>query len=115
MARRSPFGWVVFGSNSDDALPEAEQVLHVRLYEPVDITEFWKTELIGVSVSPCTSEAAKMSSEERAELKLIHDSCELEGNKWMMKYPWTRDPSSLPDYYAQVLKKLESTAQRLMK
>ena len=62
-----------------------------------------------MSVSPCTNEAAKMSSEERTELRLIDYSCELEGNKWMMKYPWKRDPSSFPDNYAQVLKKLEST------
>ena len=42
------------------------------------------------------------------------ESCELEGNKWMMKYPWKRDPTSLPDNYAQVLKRVEST-ERLMK
>ena len=87
VARRSPLGWVVFGSNSDDALPEAKQVLQVRLAEPVDITEFWETEAMGVSVSPCTCEAARMSSEERAELKLIEDSCELKGSKWIIKYP----------------------------
>ena len=33
----------------------------------------------------------------------------------MMKYPWQKDRSSLPDNNAQVLKKLESTKQRLMK
>ena len=50
VARRSPFGWVVFGSNSDDALPEAEQVLHVCLAEPVDINEFWKTDSMGMTM-----------------------------------------------------------------
>lgn len=115
VARKSPLGWVIFGSNSDDALPEAKQVLHVRLAEPIDLTDFWKTESMGVSVSPCTCEAAKMSTEERAELKLIEDSCELQRNKWIMKYPWKRDPSCLPDNYVQVLKKLESTERRLMK
>ena len=115
VARRSPLGWVIFGSNSDDALPEAKQVLHVRLAEPIDLREFWKTESMGVSVSPCTCEAAKMSLQEHAELKLIEDSCELQGNKWIMKYPWKRDPSSLPNNYVQVLKKLESTERRLMK
>lgn len=115
VARKSPLGWVIFGSNSDDALPEAKQVLHVRLAEPIDLTDFWKTESMGVSVSPCTCEAAKMSTEERAELKLIEDSCELQENKWIMKYPWKRDPSCLPDNYVQVLKKLESTERRLMK
>ena len=115
VAWRSAFGWVVFGSNSDGALPEAKQVLHVRLAEPVDIIEFCKTESMGVSMSPWTCEAAKMSSEQRTKLKLVDDSCELEGNKWVMKHPWKRDPSSLPDNYAQVLKRLESAKQHLMK
>lgn len=70
---------------------------------------------MGVSMSPWTCEAAKMSSEQRTKLKLVDDSCELEGNKWVMKHPWKRDPSSLPDNYAQVLKRLESAKQRLMK
>ena len=70
---------------------------------------------MGLSVSPCTCEAAKMSLQESAELKLVEDSCELQGNKWIMKYPWRRDPSSLPDNYVQVLNKLESTERRLMK
>ena len=108
VARRTPLGWVIFGANSDDALPEGEQVPHVCLAEPVDTTEFWKTESMGVSVSPCTCEATKMPSEERAKLKSKEDSCELEGNKWIMKYQWKKDPSSVPNNYAQVLKKLES-------
>ena len=115
VARRSPFGWVVFGSNSNDALPEVKQVLYVRLAKPIDLTDFWKTESMGVSVSPCTCEAAKISKEERAELKLIEDSCELQGSKWIMKYPWKKDPRCLPDNYVQVLKKLESTERHLMK
>ena len=115
MARKSPLDWVIFGSNSDEALPEAKQVLYVRLAEPIDLTDFWKTESMGVSVSPCTCEATKMSPEARAELKLIEDSCELQENKWIMEYPWKRDPSCLPDNYVQVLKKLESTERRLMK
>ena len=69
VAPRTPFGWVIFGSNSGYALPKAKQFLHVRLALPVDITGLWKTESIGVSVSPCTYEAPKMSSKERAELK----------------------------------------------
>ena len=115
VARRSPLGWVIFGSNSDDTLLEAKQVLHVRLAEPVDLTEFWKIESMGVSVVPCTCEAAEMSGQERAELKLIEESCELKENKWIMKYPWKGDPSCLPNNYVQVLKKLESTERRLMK
>ena len=115
VARRSPLGWVIFGSNSDGAQPETKQVLHVRLAEPVDLTEFWKTESMGVSVSPCTCKATKISLQERAEMKMIEESCQLQGDKWIMQYPWKRDPSCLPNNYVQVLKKLESTEQRLMK
>ena len=115
VARRSPLGWVIFGSNSDGAQPETKQVLHVRLAEPVDLTEFWKTESMGVSVSPCTCKATEMSLQERAEMKMIEESCQLQGDMWIMQYPWKRDPSCLPNNYVQVLKKLESTEQRLMK
>ena len=115
VARKGPLGWVVFGCNSENASPEVKQVLLVRLATPIDLTDFWKTESMGVSVSPCTCEAAKMSQEERAELKLIEESCKLQENKWIVKYPWKRDPSCLPNNYSQVLKKLESTERRLLK
>ena len=115
VARNSPLGWVVFGCNAEEVIPEVKQVLHVRLTTPIDLTDFWKTESMGVSVSPCTCEAAKMSVAERAELKLIEESCQLQGNKWIMKYPWKKDPLCLPNNYAQVLKKLEATERRLAK
>ena len=79
MAQRSPLGWVIFRSNLDDVLPEAKQVLHVRLAKPIDLRELWKTESMGMSVSPCMYKAAKMSLQEGTELKLIEDSCELQG------------------------------------
>lgn len=39
----------------------------------------------------------------------------LEEKKWVMKYPWKKDPQFLPDNYSQVLKKMESTERRLSK
>ena len=52
VARKSPLGWVVFGSNSRDAMWEVKRVLLVRLTTAVDLTDFWKTESMRVSVSP---------------------------------------------------------------
>ena len=98
-ARNSPLGWVMFGVKSQSSRSEVKQVLHVRFAPPVDISEFWKTESMGVSVSPCTCEAAKMSPQERAEMKLIEESCSLEDNKWTVKYPWKKDSKELPDNY----------------
>ena len=57
----SPLGWVISGVKSYTSNPEVKQVLHVRFAAPVDITEFWKTESMGVYVPPCTCEAVKMS------------------------------------------------------
>ena len=112
--RESPLGWVIFGVKSHNSHPAVKQVLHVRFAPSVDISEFWKTESMGVSVSPCTCEAAKMSPQERIEMKMIEDSSCLKDNKWTMKYPWRRDPNDLPNNYAQVVKKMESTERRLL-
>ena len=81
----------------------------------VNMTDFWKTESMGVSIAPCTCEGAKLSAQEREELKLIEESCQLQGNEWIIKYPWKRSPSILPNNYIQVRKKLESLERRLMK
>ncbi|XP_068762300.1 uncharacterized protein [Montipora capricornis] len=93
-----------------------KQVLHVRLATPTYITDFWKTEAMGVSLTSCTCKAGKMSKEEKAELKLIEESCKLQGKGWLMKYhPWKKDPACLPNNYTQVLKKQESNERCLMK
>ena len=115
VARRSPLGWVIFGSNAEDVMPEIKQVSLVSLVPPVDLTDFWRTESMGVSVSPCTCEASKLSAQEREEMKIIEESAKLQGNKWIKKYPWKRDPSSLLNNYPQVCKKLETIECRLMK
>ena len=82
--RKSPLRWVIFGVKSQRSPPEVKQVLHVRFAPPADLSEFWTNESMGVSVSPCTCEAAKISPQERTEMKIIEESC--------MKYPWKRDP-----------------------
>ena len=115
VTRKSPIGWVIFGSNAEDLMPEIKQVSLVRLTAPVDLTDFWRAESMSVSVSPCTCEAAKLSAQEREELKTIEESCQLQGNKWVMKYPWKKYPNCLPNNYPQVRKKLEAIERRLMK
>ena len=109
VARKSLLGWVIFGSNAEDLTPQIQQVSLIHLSQSVDVTEFWTTEAMGVSIRPCTCEDVKVSAQEREELKIIEGSCQLQGNKWMMKYPWKRSPLDLPDNYSQVWKKLGST------
>lgn len=112
--RKSPLGWVIFGVNGG-VKNERKQVLHVRLANPIDITNFWMTESMGVNVQPCMCKSDQMSNLERKELKIIEESCQLKENRWEMSYPWKRDASLLPNNYEQVLKKLESTERRLLK
>ena len=114
VARKSPLGWVLFGNKSGTATAgEAMRVLHVKFTAPVDISEFWKTESMGVLVKPCVCEADKLSQVEREEKVLIDKSADKIGNQWMIPYPWRKEPRSLPDNRNQALKGLESTERRL--
>ena len=114
VARHSPLGWVVFG-----AVPgkqsEASHVYHIKLETPVDMTDFWTTESMGVSVKPCSCDAGKLSQIEREEAKIIEESCEKIGNQWLIPYPWKKDPRQLPNNKSQAMKKLEATERRLLK
>ena len=54
VARKSPLGWAIFGSNAKDLMPQIKQVSIVRPAQPADMTDFWKTESMGVSIASCT-------------------------------------------------------------
>ena len=114
VARNSPLGWVIFGI-SPGSESQVNKVYHVKFSSPVDITDFWKTESMGVDVKPCVCEVDKLSQIEREEAKIIEDSCEKVGDQWLMPYPWKRDPKSLPDNKVQAVKRLEAPERRLAK
>ena len=114
VARHSPLGWVVFGAVPGEQ-SEASHVYHIKLETPVDMTDFWTTESMGVSVQPCNCEAGKLSQIEREEAKIIEESCEKLGNQWLIPYPLKRDPRQLPNNKSQAMKKLEATERRLLK
>lgn len=114
VARWSPLGWVVFGA-TNGCQGNVNRVLSVQLSRPVDITDFWTTEAMGVSPKSCECDAEKLSPIERREKKIIEDSCKRVGSQWMVGYPWKKDRNLLPDNRSQALRKLESTERRLMK
>ena len=87
----------------------------MKFSSPVDITDFWKTESMGVDVKPCVCQADKLSQTEREEAKIFEDSCEKVGDQWLMPYPWKRDPKSLPNNKVQAVKRLQATEWRLVK
>ena len=115
VARKSPLGWVVFGSTTGKSSCDTHRVYHVKHATPVDLFEFWTTETMGVEVKPCVCEADKLSPIEREEKRLIEKSAGKVGDQWMISYPWEKDPKLLPDNKDQAVKRLESTERRLSK
>ena len=49
-AGKSPLGWVVFGETSQDAY-EKSQILRMKYTTPVDLSDFWTMETMGVAVT----------------------------------------------------------------
>ncbi|XP_068723496.1 uncharacterized protein [Montipora capricornis] len=114
IARQSPLGWVIFGATSGKH-EQVNRVFSVKVPTPIDMTDFWTTETMGVAAKPCECEADKLSPVERRELKIIEDSCQRIGHQWLIPYPWKRDPKELPNNEAQAKKKLEAIESRLSK
>ena len=112
VARQTPLGWVVFGGSSGNTQP-ASRIMFVKYATPVDLSDFWKTESMGVEVKACVCEADKLSQVEREEAEIISKSCRKIGQQWMIPYPWKRDPKSLPDNRSLALNRLEGTERRL--
>ena len=112
VARQTPLGWVVFGGSSGNVQP-ASRILFLKYAMPVDLSDFWKTETMGVEVKPCICEADKLSQVEREEAEVISQSCQKVGKQWMVPYPWKKDPKLLPDNKSLALKRLEATERRL--
>ena len=109
VARHSPLGWIIFGAIP--GLQQTSRIFHVQYTRPVDLTDFWTSEAMGVSQS--NIEMPKLSKIEQEETKLIEQGCKLIGNRWEMAYPGKTDPKTLPDNREQAVKKMEATEKRL--
>ena len=83
------------------------RVFSVKVPTPIDMTDFWTTETMGVAAKPCECDADKLSDVERKELKIIEDSCQKIGRQWPIPYPWKRDPKD----EVQAKKKMEATVK----
>lgn len=114
VARNTPLGWVAFSGSSEDAQVNG-CVYHVRFAAPVEMSDFWKTETMGVAVKPCVCAADKLTQAEKEEAEIISKSCEKICNQWMVPYPWKKDPVLLPDNKPLAMKRLEATERRLKK
>ena len=112
IARQFPLGLVIFGATPGKH-EQVNRVFNVKVPMPIDMTDFWTTETMGVAAKPCECEADKLSPVERRELKIIEDSSQKIGHRWLIPYPWKRDPKELPNNEVQAKKKMEATDRRL--
>ena len=110
IARQCPLGWVIFGATPGKH-EQVKRVFSVKVPTPIDMTDFWTTEAMGLAAKPCECEADKLSPVERREFKIAEDSCQKIGHQWL----WRRDPKELPNNEVQAKKKLEATGRRLSK
>ena len=113
VARKTPLDWVIFGGSPGNMPATSHEVLHVKFSEPVDLTDFWRTESIGVQVRPCVCDADKLSHVEREEYEAIAKATRKVGSQWEIGYPWKKDPELLPDNKELALRRLQSTERML--
>ena len=116
VARKFPLGWVIFGNSTSRDLDNVTiTVLQVKKINPVDLSDFWTTESMGVQIDPCVCDATKLSQLDREEKIVLENSARKVGNQWMIPYPWKRNIAELPDNKERAAKRLESTERRLLK
>ncbi|XP_041469930.1 uncharacterized protein LOC121419541 [Lytechinus variegatus] len=94
MARRSPLGWVIFGSTTE-GYPEGA-VLHVTVNSPLDLRKSLTTEGMKVCNDPQRCQHSRMIEQEDEEFRVISSSsssCEKMEKQWLDQYPRRKDQS----------------------
>lgn len=125
--RQTPLGPVIFGG--EDCCPNSSPMgmgciglqLNVRVTPPVDLTDFWTTESMGVAPPHCDCPYREeeilhpMTATEMEENRRIRKSAKKIDNQWLIPIPWSKDPSKLPNNYYQALSKLKGLERRLLR
>ncbi|XP_041467150.1 uncharacterized protein LOC121417494 [Lytechinus variegatus] len=91
VARRSPLGWVIFGSTTE-GYPEGA-VLHVTINSPLDLRKSLTTEGMKVCNDPQRCQHSRMTEQEDEEFRVISSSCEKMEKQWLDQYPRRKDQS----------------------
>ena len=110
VARKSPLGWVIFGSAQGDVSARTASMFHIRFSTPVVLTDFWTAESMGVQVDQCVCNENKFYQINWEEMKLIEESAVKVSKQWMIP-----NPEDLPDNKEHVKKLPESTEYKLLK
>eukprot|EP00794_Sanderia_malayensis_P021204 gene21204-23286_t len=90
----------------------------------IKIEDFYSTEAMGVQCyakcggckcGSCPTGGKDYTLKEERELSLIDKGLKYENEHWVAKYPWIKDPYSLPDNKQAVFGMLKSTERQLSK
>ena len=100
----------MFGTTSESTTTNG--LCHIKMKEStvaVDMSEFWTTESMGVSVKSCPCGTERLSRPEYMKPASLTNHVKKIGNKWQVSYPWKKDLSALPHNSDQSLRNLKST------
>ena len=101
-------------------------VKHAMVLHVTEPSDFFSMESLGISCSPacgsckcgkCHPGAKNMTLLEEKELELIKKGLKFDSDKgrWVAKYPWIKEPNTLPQNKYIAIATLESTEKRLKK
>ena len=121
------FGFCVGSSNESigtNSITNVIGILQTEAYNTDPLETFFLTEEMGVSCTPkcggckcgkCQVGSGNYTLKEERELRSIEEGLEFIEGRWIAKYPWIKDPYSLPDNKFVVEAMLKSTEERLLK
>ena len=120
------FGILIAGSHPNLKEKTRKLVKHATVLHVTDPSEFFSMESLGISCTPacgsckcgnCHPGAKNMTLLEERELDLIKKGLSFNSNlgRWVAKYPWIKEPSTLPENRYIAYATLKSTEKRLKK
>ncbi|KAJ8038787.1 hypothetical protein HOLleu_16315 [Holothuria leucospilota] len=109
VARFTPLGWTVFGGGSHE---KANKVMNVKISKPVDLTDFWSVESMRLDTR-CNCGINEV--DQNSETKVIEASASKVGERWLIPYPWVKDPTNLSNNKEKAVKMLVGLEKRLRK
>lgn len=117
------FGLCIAGNHQLKDASAHEEVINVCI-NAVSLSEFFSIESMGVECSPkcggcrcghCAPGSKDLTLREERELAIIDKNLVFVEDHFEVKYPWIKDPRTLPNNYGIAVKKLEILEKRLLK
>ena len=110
VGKRTKLGWFVIGS---DNAKNSDTVCSISFVEPLNISESYELETLGVQARDCPCSRVAMLPNKAIEL--MENSRKHRGERYMVGLPWQRDKSLLPNNYPLAEKRLFSLERNRLK